>query len=124
MKRLFTLQEANALIPELRALLSRVRAERERMLEMRPELKKAQEGCGRDWGTPRGAEYIQIIDAFQQAMKDIEDLGVLVKDLDIGLCDFPHKREGRVVYLCWKLDEEGISWWHDLEAGFAGRQPL
>ena len=62
--------------------------------------------------------------ALQQAMKDIEDLGVLVKDIDTGLCDFPHTRDGRVVYLCWKLDEDEISWWHDLESGFAGRQPL
>ena len=67
---------------------------------------------------------IEILDAFQQAMKEIEDLGVLVKDFDIGLCDFPHKREGRVVYLCWKLDEDKVSWWHDMDAGFAGRQPL
>jgi hypothetical protein len=124
MKRLFSVQEANALIPDLKVLLSRVQAERERMLGMRPELQKAQEGYLRDWGMPRGAEYIEILDAFQQAIKNIEDLGVLVKDFDIGLCDFPHQREGRVVYLCWKLDEEEISWWHDLEAGFAGRQPL
>jgi hypothetical protein len=124
MKRLFSVQEANALIPDLKVLLSRVQAERERMLGMRPELQKAQEGYLRDWGMPRGAEYIEILDAFQQAIKNIEDLGVLVKDFDIGLCDFPHQREGRVVYLCWKLDEEEISWWHDLEGGFAGRQPL
>jgi hypothetical protein len=124
MDKLFSIDEANSLIPQLKLLLARSRAERERMLEMRPELEKAQEGYSKNWGTPRGAEYIEILDAFQQAMKGIEDLGVVVKDIDAGLCDFPHKRDGRVVYLCWKLDEEGISWWHDLEAGFAGRQPL
>jgi len=94
------------------------------MLGMKPELEKAQKAYLSDWGIPRGAEYIEILDAFQQAMKEIEDLGVLVKDFDIGLCDFPHKREGRVVYLCWKLDEDKVSWWHDMDAGFAGRQPL
>jgi hypothetical protein len=44
--------------------------------------------------------------------------------LDVGLCDFPHQRDGRVVYLCWKQDEEEVSWWHDLDSGFAGRQPI
>ena len=126
MNKLFSVDEANALIPQLRDLLARVRAERERMLEMKPELEKgqSQKGYPNDWGTPRGAEYIEILDAFQQAMKAIEDLGVLVKDFNIGLCDFPHKRDGRVVYLCWKLDEDEVSWWHDVDTGFAGRQPL
>ena len=124
MNKLFSLNEANALIPQLRGLLARVRAERERMLEMKPELEKAQKAHSKDWGTPRGAEYIEILDAFQQVVKEIEGLGVLVKDLDVGLCDFPHKRDGRVVYLCWKLDEDEVSWWHDVDTGFAGRQPL
>jgi hypothetical protein len=124
MNKLFSIDEANALIPRLKGLFARVQAERARMMEMRPELEKAQERHSRDWGTPRGGEYIEILDALQQALKDIEDLGVLVKDIDIGLCDFPHSRDGRVVYLCWKQDEEEISWWHDLETGFAGRQPL
>ena len=51
-------------------------------------------------------------------------MGVQVKDLDVGLVDFPAWRAGRVVLLCWKLDEPGIGWWHDIETGFAGREPL
>ena len=124
MEKLFSIDEANALIPQLRGLLTKVQAEKQRMLDMKPEVEAAQERHRYDWGTPRGVEYINVLDAFQQAMKEIEDLGVLVKDFDLGLCDFPHKRNGRVVYLCWKLDEEEISWWHDTDAGFAGRQPL
>jgi len=124
MSKLFSIDEANALIPHLKILLARVQTERQRMFEMRPELEKAQEGCSRDWGSPRGAEYIEILDAFQQAVKDIDELGVQVKGFDSGLWDFPHGRAIREVYLCWKVDEEKISWWHDLEAGFAGRQPL
>ena len=124
MDKLFSLEEANSLIPQLKVLLARARVEKQHMLQMRPELEKAQEAHLKDWGTPRGAEYIAVLDAFQQAMKEIDDLGVLVKDIEVGLCDFPYKREGRVVYLCWKLDEDEISWWHDLESGFAGREPL
>jgi hypothetical protein len=51
-------------------------------------------------------------------------LGVQLKDFDSGLCDFPHLRDGRVVLLCWKQGEDRIAWWHEVEAGFAGRQPL
>lgn len=124
MNRLFSVQEANALIPHLRGLLAKVQTERHRMMEMKPELEKAQQRHVYDWGSSRGVEYIEILDAFQQALHEIEELGVLVKDLDVGLCDFPHKREGRVVLLCWKQDEEEVSWWHDVDTGFAGRQPI
>jgi hypothetical protein len=51
-------------------------------------------------------------------------MGVLVKDLDKGLCDFPCLRQDRVVYLCWHLGEDSIQYWHEIEAGFAGREPL
>ena len=51
-------------------------------------------------------------------------MGVLVKDLDKGLCDFAYMMDGRVVHLCWKLGESEIGWWHETNAGFAGRQPL
>ena len=122
--RFFSVKEANALIPRLRELLSQVKMERERLLSLQPEIEKAQSRHIYDWGSPRGVEYIEIVDAYQNAVKSIEELGVLVKDLDAGLCDFPHKMGGKVVFLCWKLDEEEVSWWHDLEAGFGGRQPL
>ncbi len=124
MRKLFSVAEANALIPHLRGLLGRAQAEKQRMMELKPELEKAKERHRYDWGTPRGVEYVHVLDAFQQAMQDIEDLGVLVKEFDIGLCDFPHERDGKVVLLCWKQDEEEVAWWHDLDSGFAGRQPI
>jgi hypothetical protein len=57
-------------------------------------------------------------------VRALSELGILIKDLDTGLVDFPTLRQGREVYLCWQLDEPHISWWHEVETGFAGRLPL
>jgi len=71
------------------------------------------------------AEAGRLNDEINSRLQEITDLGVLVKDLDLGLIDFPALREGREVYLCWQLGEEGrIAWWHETDAGFAGRQPF
>ncbi len=57
-------------------------------------------------------------------VRAVSELGILIKDLDTGLVDFPTLRDGREVYLCWQLGEPHIAWWHEIETGFAGRQPL
>jgi hypothetical protein len=56
--------------------------------------------------------------------RDVAESGVIIKDLDMGLLDFPTLREGHEVYLCWRLGEERIGWWHEVDAGLSGRQPL
>jgi hypothetical protein len=123
--RVFTLGEARNLVPRLRKLLARVTKEREALLDMRVEIdlarEKATEGGG---GSRFGPVYITHLIAFSEAVQEIEYLGVHVKDLKTGLVDFPYDRDGRIVYLCWKPDEDEIGWWHETDAGFAGRQPL
>lgn len=123
--RVFTLGEARSLMPRLRKLLARVSKEREALLDMRVEIdlarEKALEGGG---GSPFGPIYIVHLIAFSEAVQEIEYLGVHVKDLRTGLVDFPYDRDGRIVYLCWKPDEDEIAWWHETDSGFAGRQPL
>jgi hypothetical protein len=57
-------------------------------------------------------------------MSELDGIGVQLKRIDDGLVDFPSERDGRVVNLCWRLGEDTIAWWHELDAGFAGRQPL
>ena len=66
----------------------------------------------------------KLVAQLQEAIQQIQDTGCLVKDLDEGLVDFPTLREGEEVYLCWKLGEERIAYWHGVEEGFAGRKPL
>jgi hypothetical protein len=82
---------------------------------------KANEGGG---GSPLGPTYLAHMIAFSEAIQEIEHLGVHVKDFRTGLVDFPYDRDGRIVYLCWKPDEDEIGWWHETDGGFAGRQPL
>jgi hypothetical protein len=123
--RVFTLSEARGLMPRLRKLLTRVLKEREALLDMRVEIdlarEKADAGGG---GSPMGPAYLTHLIAFSEAIQEIEYMGVHVKDLRTGLVDFPYDRDGRIVYLCWRPDEDEISWWHETDAGFAGRQPL
>ena len=123
--RVFTLGEARSLMPRLRKLLARVSTERGLLLDMRVEIdlarEKAVEGGG---GSIYGPKYITHLIAFSEAVQEIEYLGVHVKDMRTGLVDFPYDRDGRIVYLCWKPDEDEIGWWHETDAGFAGRQPL
>jgi len=123
--RVFTLSEARGMMPRLRKLLTRVLKEREALLDMRVEIdlarEKADAGGG---GSPMGPAYLAHLIAFSEAIQEIEYTGVHVKDLRTGLVDFPYDRDGRIVYLCWRPDEDEISWWHETDAGFAGRQPL
>lgn len=123
-ERVFTLSEARSLIPRLRRLLSRVTIERERLVGMRVEIDRARAKAEMSGGSPLGSTYLAHMIRFSEAVQEIEFLGVHVKDFRTGLVDFPYEREGRIVYLCWKPDEDEIGWWHEIDSGFAGRQPL
>jgi hypothetical protein len=122
--RTFTLNEARGLIPRLRRLLARAIFERQRLTDMRVEVDKARQNAYRDGGTPSGPAYLKHLSAFSEAVAQIELLGVLVKDLRTGLVDFPYEHNGRIVYLCWKPDEEQLEWWHEVDTGFSGRYPV
>jgi hypothetical protein len=72
-----------------------------------------------------GLVYATILTNLTAEMTELEVLGVQLKDFDRGLIDFPSLRDGRVVLLCWQMGEgDQLEWWHDIDAGFAGRTPL
>jgi hypothetical protein len=123
-QRVFTLSEARSLMPRLRKLLAAVTTEREQLLDLRVEIDRAREKADQGGGSPYGAAYLSHLIKFSEAVQEVEYLGVLVKDFRTGLVDFPFEREGRIVYLCWRPDEDEIGWWHEIDAGFAGRRPL
>ena len=122
--KLFSLEEANALLPTLRRLLARIDAERRVIKQLEPEARRAAAHATENGGTVYGIQYAASLSRFMQAVQEIFGLGIEIKDFDRGLCDFPHWRDGRVVYLCWKKDEDSVEWWHDTDTGFAGRRPL
>lgn len=124
--KLFSIEEANALLPEVRLLLVSIRRGRSRLLADRDAAKKAAEGAELGGGgMTRGERYVTILLKLASDTSELDGLGVQLKDYERGLIDFPSLRDGRVVLLCWQFgDGDEIEWWHDVEAGFAGRQPL
>ena len=123
-ERIFTLSEAVGLLPQLRSVLEEVTDEWNRIKSLNPQIQKARDKAQFDGYSPYGVEYIEAVSHLMFLLQQIRDMGVILKDVDRGLCDFPYMRNGRVVYLCWHLGEETIGYWHDIEAGFAGREPL
>ena len=122
--RIFTIAEAQALIPQLRSILEEINQEWKRIKELHPEIQKARDKAPYDGFSKFGVIYVESVSHLMLLIHQIKDMGVVLKDVDKGLCDFPYIRQGRLVYLCWRLGEEAIEYWHDIEAGFAGRERL
>lgn len=123
-ERTFTVGEANCLIPQLEEHLKAVKREKDVLVRTRSEIKKASANAHLGGGSFAGPRYIKALEQISENLQAIQEMGVVVKDLDMGLCDFPHVLEGRIVYLCWKLGESQVSWWHEVHSGYAGRQPI
>ena len=127
--RLFTLDEAVRLLPVVRRLVTEIQAAKTAVVEASAMLETLLERTGGNGHLAgqieeaRAAVETSIAD-MQALMGELEEMGVELKDVEQGLVDFRNMREGRVVYLCWRQGEETIAFWHELDTGFAGRQPL
>ena len=124
--KLFTVEEANALLPTVREIVGRIQRAYARVAGWQASARQAAE-CAQfgGGGMEGGSRYMASLTALAESAGQLEALGVQLKDYERGLIDFPAMREGRVVLLCWQMGEgDRLEWWHDLEAGFAGRQPL
>jgi hypothetical protein len=122
--KLFTVDEANALLPTLNMLLQDVARHRDSLREKAPRMDPILRAAGANGGGRAGSEYGVEAYNLYLTVERIRELGVILKDLDVGLLDFPHERAGRVVFLCWHPPEERVAFWHEIEAGYAGRQPI
>ena len=124
--KLFTVDEANSLLPSVRPIVKSIQKSHRRLITFQTVAKQAAQGAESGGGGMLfGPRYAALLVDLSTRAGQLESLGIQLKDYQQGLIDFPSMRDGRVVLLCWKADEgDQLEWWHDVEAGFAGRQPL
>jgi hypothetical protein len=131
-ERTFTLVEAQTLLPVLESLLRTAISGKKVMEEVEAEMQALNHRIFLNGGTHvdvvavarRKAQRVKAEQQAKDALAEIDSIGVQVKDLDIGLLDFPCEVEGRVVLLCWRMGETSITHWHSTDEGFAGRKPI
>ncbi|MGD8854966.1 MAG: DUF2203 domain-containing protein [Chloroflexota bacterium] len=122
--RYFTVDEANALLPEISALMESLQARRANVIESRQQMVELLSRQHSDVGGPAASALVQDFIAIEDLARRIRSYGCLIKDLNSGLVDFLSKRGEREVYLCWRFGEPRVAFYHDLHTGFVGRQPL
>ena len=123
--KLYTLAEANALIPEIAPKLESIRRLYTIIEELRAEARAAAGASNFGGGMQGGTGYVNTLYQVGKLTTDLYELGIELKDHTRGLIDFPSMRGDRIVLLCWQLGEgDEIGWWHETDTGFAGRQPI
>ena len=118
------MEEANAVIPQLLVDVPRIQELMEDLTTKYPDVKKAREKAPFNGGSLQGVDYINCILKVNYLTEQLESKGCILKGIKYGLVDFPSLRDGKEVYLCWKVPEQRIEYWHDIQAGFAGRQRI
>ncbi len=127
--RLFRLEDANAVLPDAALLLGEIQTAKAELEELSDGLERlmiANAGnghVGEDIADSRRLTQ-EAARELDRLLSELETTGAELKSIDDGLLDFPSDRNGRIVYLCWRLGETKIAFWHDLDTGFAGRKPL
>jgi hypothetical protein len=122
-ERHFTRAEANALLPHLSDLLHRLREAKDELADVQAHealAEAAPTNGGGEEGRRVGIAFLEV----RRLLETIEQSGIVLRDIDRGLVDFPALVEDREVYLCWELGEDDVAYWHDLDAGYGGREPL
>ena len=129
--RLFTVDEAREVLPEVRGHAERLVASRAEQLAAAARLAEVTGVSAGNGHGPDKALLAELRDELERAeaelataFRALDEAGVVVKDVDAGLIDFPSRRDGRDVFLCWQVGELDLNWWHGVEEGFAGRKPI
>jgi hypothetical protein len=121
--RHFTRAEANALLPQLNALLSQLREAKDELTDEEAHQAlgdAAPSNGGGGEGRQVGVAFLEV----RRLLGTLEEAGIVLRDIDRGLVDFPSVVDGREIYLCWELGEDEVGYWHELEGGYGGREPL
>jgi len=132
--RLFTIEEANEVVPFLEEAFARIDRQREQIRTLQTQMSILKVMWGeriRDPHCPDHDEFLNrtrehqgAVEGLKEIVREIQERGCLPKDLDHGLVDFYARREGRPVFLCWRRGEKKINFWHELHTGYGGRVPL
>jgi hypothetical protein len=122
-ERHYTLDQANQLLPALRPLLLELRESKDKLVDTEAHealTEAAPTNGGGEHGRQVGEAFLEV----RRMLERLQEAGIVLRDVDRGLVDFPSLRDGREIYLCWELGEDQIEHWHDLDSGYPGRQPL
>ncbi len=122
-KKHYSVPEARKLLPQVKKWLETLRALRDRLRDLDQTL-ESRLTPGADLGGQMVNDQARSIAEFQQVLREFRSREIQIKDLERGLIDFPHLRAGREIFLCWENGEKDIGYWHELDEGFAGREPL
>ena len=117
----YTVEEANALLPRLQEMLTKLRDAQRVMAERHDEV---MESTTHNGGGGSGKLFLEASQEAGKLGAEIQALGIVVRDPESGLIDFPSERAGEEIYLCWRLGEDAVAWWHPTDTGFSGRRPL
>jgi len=120
-ERLYTVEEAGSMLDDLRERLPRIREARNELLASAERIEGRATGNG---GGGEGRGYWKAMRSLRTDVEYLSERSIVLRDPDTGLVDFPAERNGRPIFLCWRLGEGGIGYWHDEDAGFTGRKPL
>ena len=120
-ERLFTVQEANAELDDLRRRLPRLREARRTLIRAS---QKITEDVAADGGGIANRDWFDAQNTLREDLTNLAERGILLRDPETGLIDFPSERDGIRIFLCWRLGEKRIGFFHDETTGFSGRQPL
>ncbi len=120
-ERLFSIVEADAELEELRVRLPRLREARQRLIDTGERITAAVQIDG---GGIEGSDWFRAQETLKRELLWLADRGILLRDPETGLVDFPAERDGERVFLCWRLGEERVGWYHSERSGFSSRKPL
>ena len=122
-EKFYSVDEANALVPAVKPLLERIRANQKALAEDKT-LAAVKEKAAHNGGGLPTPHLSELQRTLERDLRQLHQWGIVLRDPSIGLIDFLHQREGETVFLCWKLGETRVEWWHPIDTGIAGRQRL
>lgn len=124
MTHFFSVEEARATLKEIMPWMEAIQAIRDRMLKQQPDIWPLVESAAGNGGSQEASRLVVDFDRLDGLVHHIQQTGAILKDINRGLIDFPAWREDHEVYLCWQYGEDDLAYWHEIDAGFAGRKPI